>query len=109
MDHLLSDRNEQSKLIAPEIPKESKTPEIISNSKHKNVKKKKLTPSELREFALAEIHKFYSRQHQKKENGFDDLDKRYRMEKGEFIIFCKDFDLRLPLPKYLEIFRSVSQ
>ena len=30
------------------------------------------------------------------------------MEKGEFTIFCKDFDMRLPLQKYLEIFRSVS-
>lgn len=109
MDHLLSDRNEPPKLMAPEVPKESKTPEMTSTLGRKNARKKKLTSSEMREMALAEIHKFYSRQHQKKENGFDDLDKRYRMEKGEFIIFCKDFDLRLPLPKYLEIFRSVSQ
>jgi hypothetical protein len=31
------------------------------------------------------------------------------MEKGEFIIFCKDFGVKLPKSKILEIFRKASR
>lgn len=99
MDHLLSDRKEESH----QAKKEVATP-----GPNRNRGKKKRNQAEQREHAINEIHKFYSRQHKKKESGFDDLKNMQRMEKGEFTIFCKDFDMRLPLQKYLEIFRTVS-
>lgn len=67
MDHLLSDRTEKKealgKPVAPASPVKSKS------------KKKKMSTDEMREFAINEIHKFYSRQHQKRDVGFDEQDK----------------------------------
>jgi len=45
------------------------------------------------EQALQEIYTFYSRQHMKRDIEFDQQAKALNIDKGELVIFCKDFGL----------------
>lgn len=65
--------------------------------------------SEHREYALADIFRFYSRQHFRNNIRFEEQSKVERMQKGELIRFCKDFGINIPQSKMLHVFAKVSQ
>lgn len=56
-----------------------------------------------------EIFHFYSRQHIPKNKEFDDLKEiMNEIDLGEFMIFCKDFNIPLSKSKLTEIFKKCS-
>lgn len=74
--------------------------------------RKRLTPldkkDKMRKDALEEVHAFYSRQHHKKSNNFDEYRANKKMDEGELFAFAKDFKFRLPKSEVHAIFRRVS-
>ena len=73
-------------------------------------KRKTKDPKEKIEDGLKYIYKFYSRQHQKvKKDEFIMADQAFQLEKGEMVIFAKDFDLRIPKPIVMKIFNKYTQ
>ena len=75
----------------------------------KKAQAKKLTPEEFREQALFEIFNYYARQHIRKGIDFAQFQEEQRMDKGELLIFCKDFAISLPKSKIQDSYARVSK
>ncbi|CAI2373136.1 unnamed protein product [Moneuplotes crassus] len=82
---------------------------IQSNTSDRDSKKKPLTLEELRKRGLKELFTFYSKQHLPEGLEFGDiLNKLEVIDLGEFCIFARDFDLKIPKKKMIEIFKKTS-
>lgn len=65
--------------------------------------------NELRRRGLQEIFNFYSRQHIPLNRKFEELqEKMSEIDLGEFMKFCKDFEIPLPKAKQQEVFKKCS-
>ena len=63
--------------------------------------------SELRRRGLQEIFNFYSRQHIPQNRKFEELEEAMsQIDLGEFMKFCKDFEIPLPKLKIQEVFKK---
>jgi hypothetical protein len=72
-------------------------------------KKQPLTLEELRQRGLRELFEFYAKQHLPEGLEFGDiLDKKEVIDLGEFSIFARDFKIKLPKKKLIEIFKKTS-
>lgn len=72
-------------------------------------KKPQMTIEDMRKRGLKEIFDFYSKQHLPEGQEFGDiLDKMKVIDLGEFCIFTRDFDIKLPKKKLIEIFKKTS-
>lgn len=63
----------------------------------------KMSP-EMIDRSLKSIYKFYCRQHVKRDIGFDDHLNILKLDRGEYISFCKDFNINLSKNKIVEVF-----
>ena len=64
---------------------------------------------ETRKKGLFEIFSFYARQHIPQNRQFDDLREiMNEVDLGEYMIFCKDFQIPLTKSKLTEIFKKTS-
>ncbi len=62
---------------------------------------------ELRRRGIQEIFNFYSRQHIPQGRKFEELEEAMsQIDLGEFMKFCKDFDIPLPKAKIQEVFKK---
>ena len=62
-----------------------------------------------RKIGLYEIFGFYSRQHIPKNKGFEEVEELMnQVDLGEFMIFCKDFQVPLAKPKLSEVYKKAS-
>jgi len=66
------------------------------------------TEKERMDQAKYEIYQFYSRQHVKRDIGFDEQQEVLKINKGEILAFCRDFNIKLPKSKIQEAFVNVS-
>ena len=74
----------------------------------KPVLKERVPTNDKKDSALKNIYKFYSRQHIKSGLDFISNNDSQKLEKGELINFCKDFEITIPKNQILKIFMEAS-